>query len=254
MIETDRNPVLLHGFTGSGLSWGDEIVDGLAAARLPPVLVDLPGHGRYVGEWDPARFSLEATLDLVFEAGAWPTDLVGYSMGARIALHFAVRHPDRVRRLVLESGSPGLATEREREERRMSDAALARRILDEGIDSFAEYWSTLPIFESQRSLDPDRRRRVHELRAANDPRSLAASLEAVGTGRLPSLWSRLQSVETPTLWLAGARDPKFLAIAERAAEVMPDARAVVVAGAGHTVHLERPDAWLAAVTGFLLEG
>ena len=59
--ERPRHPVLLHGFTGCSASWGEEIVDGLASAGLPPVLVDLPGHGRDAGNADAASFTLPAT-------------------------------------------------------------------------------------------------------------------------------------------------------------------------------------------------
>ena len=58
-------------------------------------------------------------------------------------------------------------------------------------------------------------------------------------------------MRTPTLLLAGGSDVKFAGIARRMAERMPEACVVVVPDSGHAVHLERPDAWLNAVTGFL---
>ena len=78
-----------------------------------------------------------------------------------------------------------------------------------------------------------------------------AALRGLGTGALPGLWERLPHIATPTLLLVGALDRKFAEIAERMAEAMPNARVVEVAGAGHTVHLEQPGAWLAAVSSFL---
>ena len=79
----------------------------------------------------------------------------------------------------------------------------------------------------------------------------AASLAGVGTGALPSLWDELPELAVPTLVVVGELDRKFVDIGERMARAMPDARLVVVPGAGHTVHLERPGAWLEAVTSFL---
>jgi len=245
------HPVLLHGFGGSSATWGDDIVDGLSAAGLVPVLADLPGHGGDAGNADAAAFTLAATLGRVASWGDWPTDLVGYSMGARLALHFASANPERVRRLVLESGSPGLATEAERTERRRADAELGMEIVEQGIETFVDAWEERPIFESRRALSAEIRGGQRALRLLNDPRSLAAALEGCGTGALPSLWAALSDIETPTLLLAGALDRKFVDIAEQMAERMPNAHVVVVPGAGHTVHLERPAEWLAAVRGFL---
>lgn len=245
------HPVLVHGFTGSSATWGGAIVDGLASLGLPPVLVDLPGHGRHAGETDSARFALDAALELIGAAGDWPADLVGYSMGARIALHFAAAHPDRVRRLVLESGSPGLATEAERTERRDADEALARRVVDEGMSAFVDFWETQPLFASRRAMGEEMMASQRALRLRNAPGSLAAALVGLGTGALPSLWAALPRVATPSLLLVGALDGKFVEIGERMARAMPDARLVVVPGAGHTVHLERPSAWVDAVTAFL---
>jgi 2-succinyl-6-hydroxy-2,4-cyclohexadiene-1-carboxylate synthase len=251
MTVVTRYPVLLHGFTGSSDSWGERIVDGLAGAGLPPVLVDLPGHGKQTGRLDPTLYTRDAALDLIASAGDWPTDLIGYSMGARVSLHFAATYPERVHRLVLESGSPGLAADAERRERRLADEALAARIVGEGIEAFVDHWDEQPIFETRQSLSPEVRAHQRSIRARNDPESLAAALRGLGTGSLPSLWEELQRVTVPTLLLVGALDGKFVEIAERMASMMPDARVAVVPEAGHTVHLERPAAWLETVTSFL---
>ena len=246
-----RYPVLLHGFTGSAAAWGEGLVDGLTGAGLTPVLVDLPGHGSEAARSDPSAFTLGALLGHIGRAGDWPTDVVGYSMGGRIALHFAVAFPERVRRLVLESASPGLASEAERAARRAADEALAAELLSAGIERFVDAWEARPLFESRAGLDAAVRARQRALRLRNDPSALAAALRGFGTGALPSLWGRLPDVAAPTLLVVGALDGKFVEIAERMARAMPDARVVEVPDAGHTVHLERPDVWLAAVTDFL---
>jgi len=251
MMSAPRFPVLVHGFTGSSAAWGPELIDGLTGTGLTPVLVDLPGHGSDIGTSDPARFTVEASLDRIGSAGEWPTDLIGYSMGARLALHFAAAYPERVRRLVLESGSPGLATARERTARRAADADLAAQLRERGIDWFVEHWESQPLFASRSRLAPDVLATLRALRLRNDPRSLAAALDGLGPGVLPSLWERLGHIETPTLLVVGALDTKYVDIAERMAEAMPRARLAIVPGVGHTVHQEARDRWLAEVTGFL---
>ena len=251
MSREPRYPVLVHGYTGSASSWEDRLIDGLAGAGLAPALVDLPGHGADVAAADPAAFTLRAALERIGSAGRWPTDLIGYSMGGRLALHFAAAHPDRVRRLVLESTSPGLATERERTERREADELLASRIETEGLDWFVEHWEAQPMFAGRRRLQEAVLRRQRELRLRNNPRSLAAALRGLGTGVLPSLWDRLDRIQQPTLLVVGELDEKFVSIAERMSRALPRARLAIIPGVGHTVHLEDSGAWLHAVVGFL---
>lgn len=253
-------PVLLHGFTGSSASWGDALVDALASAHRAPILVDAPGHGGRAGETDPGAFTAARVRALVDEAAGWsgahdgsgaPFPLVGYSMGGRLALSYAVAHPERVSALVLESASPGLETSRARARRRAADEALAARLERDGIEPFVDRWEALPLFESRGALPAAVQARQRALRLRNDPRSLAAALRGLGTGVLPSYWDALPGLDRPVLLLVGALDRKFVDIAGRMETLLPRAELRVVPGAGHTVHLERPDAWVEAVVGFL---
>lgn len=246
-------PVLMHGFTGSSRSWGEDLVDGFRSAGCPPVLLDLPGHGRNVAARDPGHFSLNSALSMVENAVDWPADLVGYSMGGRLALHFAARRPDAVRHLVLESASPGLETQAECRERRESDDELARSIEQNGVEAFIDRWERLPLFETQGAADECSRSRLRAGRLRNSVQGLAGALRGLGTGAIPPLWDALPGIHAPTLVLVGGLDHKFVATGERMAAALPDARLVVIEGAGHAVHLERPDAWLETVTNFLLE-
>lgn len=246
--------LLLHGFTGSSLSWGDRIIDGLSSAVGPPVLVDLPGHGRHIGDTDPALFTLEAMeRELLALTADEPVDLVGYSAGGRVALAFTARNPDRVRRLVLESTTPGLATEGERAARRRDDESMADWIEHTGIKAFVARWESLPLFESQKALPPEVREAQRARRWLNHPGGLAVSLRVMGTGALPSFWGSLPGLRVPVLIMAGGLDEKFVGIARRMAGELPVARLEIVEGAGHAVHLERPGAWVELVTDFLSE-
>lgn len=252
-------PMLIHGFTGSSHAWGEDLVNGLASVGCPPVLLDLPGHGRNVASLDESDFSLDSALSAIADSGQWPAGLVGYSMGGRLALHFAAQRPEAVRCLVLESASPGLETQAERRLRRESDDELARVIEHEGVEAFIDQWERLPLFETQGTADEPVqpvqpvRSRLRAARLQNSVEGLAGALRGLGTGALPSLWDALSDIDVPTLILVGSLDRKFVSTGERMAAALPHARLVVVEGAGHAVHLERPDAWLEAVTGFLVE-
>ena len=251
----DAPPVLLlHGFTGSAQAWGEEILARLSAhARV--LAVDLPGHGGSPAPEDPGAYRLEGVVRRVLEvmdrSGTEQADWVGYSMGARVALGAAVIHPQRVRRLVLESASPGLSSARDRDRRRRQDEALARRLEARGIEPFVEFWMDQPLFATQRRLPREVRERERARRLAQDPRALARVLRGLGTGSQPSFWDELSRVEVPTLLMTGSEDEKFGKIAGRMVGEMSRAVHRSVRGVGHTVHLEAPERWLEVVLPFL---
>lgn len=250
-IEGSGDPlVMLHGFTGSVEAWGEEVLAGLAQA-YQIIVVDLLGHGESQAACEAERYQVEELLrDVVQVLDAMAVDRadwLGYSMGGRLALAGAVLHPDRVSRLILESASPGLASENERRARRRADEALAEGIRLGGMEEFVDHWMGLPLFASQGKLPDKVLKEARERRLKNRPDALAACLRGMGTGAQPSFWDRLGEVKVPTLLLAGEEDAKFSDIARRMAEVMPRATLRVIPRAGHTVHLENPFAWLAAV-------
>ena len=145
--------VLLHGFTGSTESWAP--VRAALAGRFTTIAVDLPGHGRSTSPADPARYALArfaGDLARVLDAlGIERTVLLGYSLGGRAALRFALERPERLVALVLESASPGIAKPAERAARLVADGVLADEIERDGITAFVDRWERLPLWTSQAS-------------------------------------------------------------------------------------------------------
>ena len=249
-----RPLLALHGFTGSVSTWAP-------FARAWPgwrvVAVDLIGHGASDAPSDPARYRMErAVEDIVsllemLELGR--AAVLGYSLGGRVALHLALLAPERVDALVLESAAPGIDDPAEREARVRSDEELARFIERDGVAAFVDRWESMPLFATQRRLPREVQARQREQRLANRPAGLANSLRGMGAGAQEPLQGRLGEVTAPTLLIAGALDEKYRRLTETMASAIPRARAAVVADAGHTVHLERPDDFARAVRTFLDE-
>lgn len=231
--------VLLHGFTQTGRSWG-ETAEALGE-RYRAVAPDLRGHGAASGR-RPVGFA-EIAADVLALALPAPErfTLAGYSMGGRIALDLALRDGGaaqaRIERLVLVGASPGLADAQERAVRRAADVALAAEIERDGVEAFARRWAAQPLFADQ---PPAVAAAAHAERLRSSADGLAASLRGVGTGAMEPLWERLGELAVPVTLIAGERDAKFRAIAERMAALIPRADVHVVAGAGHAVQLERP--------------
>jgi 2-succinyl-6-hydroxy-2,4-cyclohexadiene-1-carboxylate synthase len=247
--------LLLHGFTGNAATW--ESHRAALAGRATTIAVDLIGHGASDVPADAARYGMDccvadllAVLDRL-EIGR--ISVLGYSMGARVALHLALAAPARVARLVLESGSPGLADEPERSARRASDEALAASIERDGVEAFVARWEQLPLFASQNNLPTETRSALRWQRLHNSARGLANSLRGMGAGAQVSLWGCLGEIDSPALLIVGALDEKFCRIGRAMADAMPHACLAIVPRAGHAVHLERPQEFDRLVAAFVVE-
>jgi len=232
--------VFVHGFTQTGRSWAP-VVEGLVDDH-EVVLVDAPGHGAS----SAVAADLATGADLLAHA-VGPATWVGYSMGARLCLHVALRHPDHVRGLVLVGGTAGIEDDAERAERRAQDLATAARIEAEGLDRFLEGWLAQPLFAS---LPPERA--GLEDRRRNTVAGLRSSLVLAGTGSQKPLWDQLDAVRVPVLAVAGAHDERYGALARRlAGSVGGPAEVALVPGAGHAAHLEQPEAFVGMLETWL---
>lgn len=232
--------VLAHGFTQTRRCWGPE-ADTLARDH-ELLTVDAPGHGRS----GAVRADLEEGGHLLADTGGAATYL-GYSMGARFALHAALRRPGVVRGLVLLSGTAGIDDEDERARRREQDRRTAARLRTQGLEAFLDGWLRQPLFAH---LPPDRAFRAERLE--NTVEGLTASLEQAGTGSQAPLWGELPTLDMPVLVVAGAHDAKFTALAARLADTIgANATLAVIHGAGHAAHLEQPEGFLAAIQPWL---
>ena len=242
-----RSPAILflHGFMGSGADWTGAI--STLDERFYCVASDLPGHGASLGlptECYTMEGTARALLDLLVDLGIERAALVGYSMGGRLALYLALRHPGRCSGLFLESASPGIESKAEREARRRSDEQKAARLGSGDLESFLDDWYRQPIFAALARREGLLQETIGA-RLRNDPTELARSLRGMGAGEQAPMWGRLGVLQVPALAVAGGLDERYASIARRMASVNPLVRAAVVTGAGHSVRLEAPEAYLA---------
>ncbi|MGV3463929.1 MAG: 2-succinyl-6-hydroxy-2,4-cyclohexadiene-1-carboxylate synthase [Heyndrickxia sp.] len=245
--------VLLHGFTGDASTWSF-LVDFLKD-HYKIVLVDILGHGRTESPKTPSRYTIERIADdlkeILDNLALKGANILGYSMGGRLALTFAQKFPNRTKRLILESASPGLVNEKDRVARRKQDKILAEKIMEEGVESFVDYWTNVPLFATQKSLDSSIQKSIRLQRLSNDPVGLANSLLGMGTGSQPSWWSALKDLPMPILLITGALDHKFCNIAEEMKNRMPHAEWVTIPSVGHAIHVESPKKFGTIVREFL---
>jgi 2-succinyl-6-hydroxy-2,4-cyclohexadiene-1-carboxylate synthase len=197
---------------------------------------------------DFSTWTFEERVEEILAATSHGHSLVGYSMGGRLALHAALREPDRLAALVLVGVSAGIEDRREREDRRRSDESLAAWMERRSIDEVVERWESQPVFASQ----PDElRERQRPGRMSHDPRLLAQLLRSAGQGALEPVWGRLGELRCPVLLTAGEQDRRYASAAGRMAAAMPDARVRLVPDAGHAPQLEAPAAFAGLLGDFL---
>lgn len=226
---------MLHGLANSNMaSWFSSIASPLSATRQV-LLYDQRGHGGSslpAGgfDLDTQADDLQAVLDR-YGHGDGPVDLVGHSMGALVALHYALRHPRRLRRLVLvdapmparEFVAPSLFNASSRE-------ALAAWVSGE----FAG-------FGGRR-----RERLLNRLEALLFDTTLRADVLAMDAE--PE--TALRALQLPVLLVYGERSPCRVA-GERLAALLPRSQLRWMP-CGHYIPEEAPAALLALLDEFLI--
>lgn len=243
--------LLLHGFAQSAATW-NEIAPSLAQDRFV-VALDLVGHGKSAKPRDPKAYEMPAiseTIEALCLHRDWNRiDLAGYSAGGRIALRYALTHHKRVRSLVMESVGLGWESEDEHAALCRRDADWEHRLQTEDIATFMDYWERLPLFASQRSLPERTRAQLRARRLANDPLALALTVGGTGQHTMQDRRADLATLCAPMLYIAGTYDTKYSQVA--CSLEGTDGIEVVLLEAGHDVHTENPEAFLATVEGFL---
>jgi 2-succinyl-6-hydroxy-2,4-cyclohexadiene-1-carboxylate synthase len=230
--------VWLHGLFGHGADF--EPVQAALSSVFEHLNIPLPGHDS-PGLRAGVEGGFEEASSRVVEAiGRWtsePVWLVGYSMGARVAMHVALSEPSPVKGLVLIGGHPGLTSVAQREERLALDHERASRLESEGLAAFLQAWYELPLFGSLRDRS-DFHARL-ESRLCRDPDAVSCTLRRLSTGHQADLRPLLSSLSLPIHWVYGAEDSRYAAIYNALGD-HPHWRRHAVPEAAHSVHIEQP--------------
>ncbi|HTE86193.1 MAG TPA: alpha/beta hydrolase [Dehalococcoidia bacterium] len=256
--ETAPPLVLLHGITSHSRTW-DRFASTMTD-RFRVLALDQRGHGET--DWAPRYSTKLMAEDLAAFAAALGLGrfaLVGHSMGACNAYYVAAQNPKAVDRLVIGDFGPDVVGS-------TAGGQVAARIQAAATASFADAEEAVrsAVAQNPRAAEADVRHRVSaNLKQRDDGRWVwrydGAGLAAhAPVDRMPSReeqWQMIARIACPTLIVRGAEsDTLQRATAERMLEVIPDCRLIEVARAGHSIPLDNPVGWLAAVRPFLLEG
>jgi 2-succinyl-6-hydroxy-2,4-cyclohexadiene-1-carboxylate synthase len=229
----------LHGFLGQPHDW-DRVLQCLPISDSWNVCCfniwdDLP-----LLEFISIKDWLDAFAD---EFGSMsPMVLCGYSLGARLAMALACRHPGLIEGLVVVSGHPGLLSESEQKARILDDRRWGEIFRNEPWPEAIKLWNQRDVFAGhQIQPSPD----------AFSPVKLQHCLDIFGLGRQPDLRPCLKQLKIPVLWVVGKTDSKFARLAHES--WLDDSSITVreIIGCGHRVLHEKPQELAALLRTFL---
>lgn len=210
--------IFIHGFMGDKSDWA-------------PLVHHLPGYKSICVDGDELNISE-------------PSVLIGYSMGGRIAMSFADKHPELVKHLILLSAHPPLEVEKERESRWEHDLKWIEMLEKEPFDHFLEKWYAQPIFSTLKH-----NRTLFDMilakRRKQDPNHLIEVMKRWSLGKQPPLRSFFPS----SLYLYGEEDLKFAAVSCKLPRFV---KTVKIPHASHMIHLENPAACAKQIEVFLI--
>lgn len=242
-------PILaLHGFTGSGLDFECFAKD--TEDFLSWWAPDLMGHGGAPVSEDLEKYTIAGHigyLDAIAGDIGEPFVLLGYSMGGRLGLSYALERPELVTGLILVGASPGILDPEELRLRRESDRVLAESVIEEGVERFLKKWQEQPIIKTQKKIPDWLRKPMMERRMGNNALGLANSLRGMGTGVMEPLWGRLGELRCPVTLITGETDEKYCEIAGDMRKLNASIKHEVIQGAGHAAIWEKVDyfsSWL----------
>jgi len=227
--------ILTHGYSSTGQMWAGQV--GPLSRGFKVVTWDMRGHGASDYPADPAAYSEEATVAdmaaLLDEIGTREAVVGGLSLGGYMSLAFHRAHPERTRALLIIDTGPGYKNDQARDGWNANAIRRAERFEAEGL--------------------PDPAKVGAEVRLARhrDASGLALAARGMLTQRDARVIESLPGIKVPAVVIVGADDTPFLAASDYMAAKIPGARKVVIPAAGHSANIDQPEAFNAAVLGFL---
>lgn len=237
--------LLLHGWMGCSDDYADII--GVLKSSFYCIAIDLPGHGKTEVIGGDSGYSFihtaQGIIQLLDSLKIDNCTIAGYSFGGRLALYLALEFPDRFDRAILESTSPGLETEIDRQNRIIQDWQVIDRLETDDFANFVRYWYRQPIF-SNIDLHPGFHQLIQRRIETNQPDNLIRSLVYAGLGMQPYLGDRLKINTKPISLIIGTLDRKFVDIGRAMNRSCPTTTLFIIPDCSHNVHFQQPQTWI----------
>lgn len=227
--------LLTHGYSATSDMWRPQIEELSRDHTL--VLWDMRGHGKSDYPEDPALYSEAATVAdmaaILDEVGADRAIVGGLSLGGYMSLAFNVAFARRVRALLIIDTGPGFKNDAAREQWNATARATADQLREKGLAYLQEQ-------------SPERATSIH--RSAD---GLVKAALGMLTQHDARVINSLPQIEVPALVVVGSNDEPFLNASDYMAKKIPDARKVVIPGAGHASNIDQPEIFNRAILDFI---
>ncbi|WP_293904210.1 alpha/beta fold hydrolase [Phenylobacterium sp.] len=236
-VHGDKGPVILltHGYSATSQMWEGQVEALSKDHKL--VIWDMRGHGQSDSPEDPALYSEPATVAdmaaLLDAVGAGTAIVGGLSLGGYMSLAFNRVHGDRVEALLIIDTGPGYKNDQAREGWNKTSLKTAERYEIEG----------LALLEKGSA---ERRTARHK-----SAKGLALAARGMLTQRDAGVMASLPEIKVPAIVVVGSEDTPFLAASDYMAAKIPGAKKAIIEGAGHAANIDKPEAFNAAILGFL---
>ena len=227
--------ILTHGYSSTGEMWAGQIAP--LSEHFKVITWDMRGHGRSDYPADQVEYSEAATVEdmaaLLDAVGAKDAIVGGLSLGGYMSLAFHATHPGRTRALLIIDTGPGFKNDAARDGWNANAARTAERYEEKGL--------------------PDPARVSAEVRLARhrDATGLARAARGMLAQQNARVIESLPTIAVPAIVIVGANDTPFLAASDYMAAKIPGAKKAVIPDAGHSANIDQPEAFNAALLGFL---
>ncbi len=251
-INKDFLLIFLHGFLGDSGDW-DNVINTSIGKKYKTLVIDLPGHGKFTPLEREKVYSEHYLVNeikkIIEKQSAKEIILIGYSLGARAALSLVSQNPTLIKALILESGTPGIENQLEREERMKKDKELSEKMINNYQD-FICNWYNSPIFQSL-SLRTDIKDFLTKKRANNNPKEVSKLLIGFSQGIMEPKWDKLKNLTLPVLLITGELDNKYTDINIKMNKLISNSRHCIIKNAGHIPHFENQNDFIKKIEYFL---
>ncbi|OOF53799.1 2-succinyl-6-hydroxy-2,4-cyclohexadiene-1-carboxylate synthase [Rodentibacter genomosp. 2] len=241
------NIIFLHGLLGTASDW-QKVIENLPHFRC--ISLDLPFHGKAkesaVCHFNDTSKYLSKQIQSAVKNE--PYILVGYSLGGRIAMHYALQanvEKGNLQAVVLEGANLGLKTEEEKQARWQNDTHWATRFTCESPESVLEDWYKQPVFSH---LTAHQRAKLVEKRKANCGANIGKMLLATSLAKQPDFREKVRSSSLPFFYFCGEQDQKFQLLAQT-----ENYHLITIPNSGHNAHLENPMFFAKKLESLILE-
>lgn len=240
-----HNLIFLHGLLGDKTDW-QKLIEKLPHFRC--ICLDLPYHGaaqhKEIVDFEQAAAYLADQIKSA--VGNQPYFLVGYSLGGRLALYYALQfHQDKngLQGLILEGVNLGLKDPLEKQQRWQQDQQWAMRFQSEPIEQVLQDWYQQPVFAH---LNEQQRKALIYIRSKNDSIQIGKMLLATSLAKQPDFSEKVRSNFLPIYYIVGEKDQKFRRLA-----IEHQLNPMIIPQAGHNAHSENPIDFAEKITALL---